>query len=171
MKLRDMETGEIFEAEPVEEAPMQVLYEPALFRNGPGRAIWSGARTTMQSGRRPRPSRRPGTIRPRYPSPRGPAGPIGPAGPVVAVEPTGPVHDHGDYVAIKKDVVAELVPIIGKAYASFLARPEPPSATGDNIVDRDNASMHRDALALHQQNQTRILALTDLVARAAKLFL
>ena len=43
-------------------------------------------------------------------------------------------------------------------------------ATGDAIVDRNNASDHREALARHTQNQIRIQALTDLAAKAIKVF-
>ena len=46
-----------------------------------------------------------------------------------------------------------------------------PAMIGDDIIDRTNSTLHRDALAMHQQNQTRILALTELAARAAKLFI
>jgi hypothetical protein len=53
----------------------------------------------------------------------------------------------------------------------FLVRPEAPQAVGDDVIDRDNAAMHRDALAQHQQNMTRALALTKLAARAVRLLL
>ena len=88
---------------------------------------------------------------------------------------TVPAHpaDSGDYFVIRKDAIAEAItfigPAIGQVWASFLGQPEPPQAVGDDVIDRDNAAMHRDALAKHQQNLTRILALTDLAARAARL--
>ena len=97
-----------------------------------------------------------------------PAPPIRPA-PQPAPQTTPEVGD--DFVAIKKSAVAELLASVGPLWASVLARPQAPQAVGDDIIDRDNATMHRDALALHQQNQTRILALTDLAARAVKLFI
>ena len=80
-------------------------------------------------------------------------------------------YDAGEYFAIKKSALAEIIPAVGQIWASVLVPPEAPKAIGDDIVDRDNASMHRQALAKHDQNQTRILALTNLVARAAKVFL
>jgi len=85
--------------------------------------------------------------------------------------PPGMSPQSGEYFAIKKSTLAELAPAVGQICASFLGRPEAPRAVGDAVIDRDNAAMHRDALAAHQQNQTRILALSDLAARAAKLFL
>ncbi len=91
-----------------------------------------------------------------------PHGPGMPMGPIVPPE--------GQYLSIKKSSVAELLPGVGKVLASFLGRPQPPQAVGDDKVDRDNATLHRDALAKHEQNQARILALTDLAARAVKLF-
>lgn len=80
-------------------------------------------------------------------------------------------YDAGEFFAIRKTVLADLLSAAGPIWASFLMAPEPPKAVGDDVVDRDNASMHRQALAQHDQNQTRILALTDLAARVAKLFL
>jgi len=96
-----------------------------------------------------------------------------PRPPVVARPTIGQsmAHDDGEYFAIKKSAIAELLPAVGQIWASFLAPPAPPAAVGNDIVDRDNAAMHRQALAMHDQNQTRILALTNLAARAAKLFL
>lgn len=78
--------------------------------------------------------------------------------------------DLDGHIVVNKTALANLVPAAGQVWASFLIPPDAPKATGDDIVDRDNAAMHRQALAAHQQNQTRILALTDLAARAVKLF-
>lgn len=75
----------------------------------------------------------------------------------------------GDYLAIPKAALVEIIPTLGQVWASFLGRPDMPQAVGDDVIDRDNAAMHRDALAMHQQNQTRIQALTDLAARAVRL--
>ena len=79
--------------------------------------------------------------------------------------------DDGDYISIRKGAIAEIVPALGQLAASFLGRPDAPRAVGDDVSDRNNASKHRAALAEHQQNQTRILALTDLGARVLKLVL
>jgi hypothetical protein len=122
-----------------------------------------GLRRPRRPGRRPRPRPRPPVIRPREPR-----GPVRPRPPIV--HPSGPIADHGGYLTISKDALAEFVPAIGKVYASFLQRPEGPVATGNDTVDRDNATMHRDALAQHSQSQTRILALSELAGRALKLF-
>ncbi len=109
--------------------------------------------------------------RPRPPGSR----PGGIVGRPVVVRPH-PTADHammtdgGDYLSIKKSAIAQLIPIGGQIWASFLARPAPPLAVGNDIVDRDNATLHRDALAMHQQNQTRLLALSDLASRLVKLF-
>lgn len=110
------------------------------------------------------------------PRPRRPGG----QRPVVRPRPTrpmpphaglpGPIAETDEYYSIRKSAIAELVPAAGQLWASFLARPDAPQATGNDLIDRDNAAMHRDALALHQQNQTRILALTDLASRLVKLF-
>ena len=99
-------------------------------------------------------------VRPR------PTRPVSPQRPDVAM-----TYDDGEFFAIKKSVLAELIPAAGQVWASLLAPPEPPQAIGNHVIDRDNAAMHRQALAMHGQNQTRILALTNLAARAAKLFL
>ena len=108
----------------------------------------------------------PGTPRPRQPNrpvlrPR-PRRPV----PVQAE----PVTQSSAHVVIEKQALAEMVPAVGQLWASFLGRPEKPDAIGNDIIDRNNAAMHRDALAMHQQNQTRILALTDLASRVIKLF-
>ena len=76
----------------------------------------------------------------------------------------------GEYFSVKKGAIAEIMPAVGKVWASFLGTPNMPRATGNDIADRDNASAHRDSLAKHQQNQTRILALTELAGRALTLF-
>jgi hypothetical protein len=78
--------------------------------------------------------------------------------------------EHGEYLTIKKSAIAEILPSLGHLWAAFLGMPQAPQAVGEDKTDRDNAAMHRDALARHQQNQTRILALTDLASRAVKLF-
>ena len=75
-----------------------------------------------------------------------------------------------DHIAIRKSALLELIPSVGKVWASFLGIPDSPQATGDDVTDRNNASDHREALARHTQNQTRILALTDLAAKAVKVF-
>ena len=85
-------------------------------------------------------------------------------GPVIARDPDG------EYFAIKKSAIADLLPAVGMVWASFLGTPQAPRATGDDITDRDNASSHRESLAQHQQNQTRILALTELAGRAFAVF-
>ena len=148
---------------------------PVIFRNARrdhrGRAPGRGG----PPARRPRPG---GFNRPA-PRPRWPQSPMvvrdpGPRRPYRPVPGHGPAPDtmmQGEYLSIKKSTLAELVPAAGQLWASFLARPEMPQASGNDIIDRDNASMHREALAMHQQNQTRILALTDLAARVAKLIL
>lgn len=100
---------------------------------------------------RPRPSQRPVIVHKPRPAPA----------------PPPPVQD--GFFTVDKGMVADVVPAVGKVWASFLVPPDGPQATGDDIVDRDNASMHRQALAAHQQNQTRILALSDLAARVLKM--
>ena len=89
--------------------------------------------------------------------------------PVVVRERPSVARD-GQYFSIKKSAIGELIPAAGKVWASFLGTPVGPQATGNDIVDRDNATVHRDALAKHQQNQVRILALTELASRAFNLF-
>jgi hypothetical protein len=85
--------------------------------------------------------------------------------------PSSPaVPIRGEYVTIKKSAIAEIIPGLGRLWAAFLGMPQAPLAVGEDKTDRDNAAMHREALARHQQNQTRILALTDLASRAVKLF-
>lgn len=125
--------------------------------------------------RRPFPHQHGGGIVRPAPRPRDPAGPMvvrprepRPTRPAPA---QGVIQDGGEFYTIKKSVIAELLPAAGQVWASLLAPPEPPQAIGNDIVDRDNAAMHRQALAMHDQNQTRILALTNLASRVAKLFL
>ena len=77
----------------------------------------------------------------------------------------------GDYLAIRKSTLVELISPAGQVLASYLGRPEAPMAVGDDLVDRNNAALHRDALAAHQQNQARITALTDLATRALNLLM
>jgi hypothetical protein len=91
-----------------------------------------------------------------------------PARPTTPARPIG--FEHGEYLTIKKSAIAEILPSLGHLWAAFLGMPQAPQAVGEDKTDRDNAAMHRDALARHQQNQTRILALTDLASRAVKLF-
>ncbi len=119
--------------------------------------------TSMPNRPGPRPHR-PGGSRPTRPRPTRP-------------RPTRPYPDHansitdsGEYVTIPKSLIAELIPATGQVWASFLGLPDAPQATGNDVIDRDNATMHRDALAMHQQNQTRILSLSNLASRLVKLF-
>lgn len=143
--------------------------DPEEYRNAAGR---------LRRHPRPRPYPRPG---PYYghdsPRPRPAPGGHGHGG-AVTVHPGGHGHGHaghgGDYVAIKRTTLmqlGELIPGVGRVWASFLGRPEAPKAIGNDIIDRDNAATHRDALAQHGQNQTRILALTELAGRALTLLL
>ena len=85
--------------------------------------------------------------------------------------PARNVTSDGEYLAIKKEALVDLISIAGDAYASFLARPDVPRATGDNKTDFDNAALHRDALALHDQNRDRIRTISGLVERTARLLL
>lgn len=85
------------------------------------------------------------------------------------VGPAGHVASDGEYLAIKKEALVDLISIAGDAWASFLARPDIPQATGDVKIDMENASLHRDALALHDQNRDRIRVLSGLAERAARL--
>ena len=168
MRYINPETGASIELEdPYDE------YYPEDYRNAgprdhrPGllghRSDFFGGRPSRPSGGT-RPAPRTIVTRPRpLPTRPDPIVPVSPA-------PT-PVQSSDEYLAIKKSAVADILLAGGKVWASFLARPNPPAAVGDDIVDRDNATMHRDALAMHQQNQTRILALTDLVSRAVKAFI
>ena len=151
------ETGEVFE----------LITEPDYRNAGNRDHRGSGSRPAIRrighrpppnmGGIRPRSSDRPDIVRHSgddarpLPAPRG--------------------QSSGEYVTIRKSALAEIIPRIGQVWASFLVRPEPPQAVGDDIIDRDNAAMHRDALAQHQQNQTRALALTQLAARAVRLLL
>jgi hypothetical protein len=90
---------------------------------------------------------------------------------VTSTRPAWPVgFERGNYLAIKKSAIVEILPSLGHLWAAFLGMPQAPQAVGEDKIDRDNAAMHREALARHQQNQTRILALTDLASRAVKLF-
>ena len=87
--------------------------------------------------------------------------------------PTVPVPGQhtGDTITIPKSAVTAIIPALGQVWASFLGLPEAPHAIGNDVIDRNNAALHRDALATHAQNQTRILALTDLASRALRLML
>ena len=162
-------TGDLWDADDVEEVEVVDASDIVEQRNatprdhrgsGLGRVLLAHRR----SGDRQRPDRRPGG-RPLIMRDRGDRRPRPRPGP-----DRDDIEDQGDFIAVRKGAVAELIPVAGQLWASFLGRPEAPQAVGDDIVDRNNASMHREALALHQQNQTRILALTDLAARAVKLF-
>lgn len=113
------------------------------------------------------PGSRPDRVFVRHPQPRPESGPIAPRPAPVPV----PAPMPGDVIAIPKSAIAELIPALGQVWASFLGLPEAPHAIGDDVVDRNNATMHRAALATHTQNQTRILALTDLASRALRLVL
>lgn len=150
------ETGEVFE----------LITEPDYRNAGPRDHRGSGSRPAIRRiGHRPPSSM--GGIRPRS-SDR----------PDIVRHPgdddrSVPAHrsQSGEYVSIRKSALAEIIPSIGQVWASFLVRPEPPQAVGDDVIDRDNAAMHRDALAQHQQNMTRALALTKLAARTVQLLL
>ncbi|MCG8422061.1 MAG: hypothetical protein MJE77_29410 [Proteobacteria bacterium] len=84
--------------------------------------------------------------------------------------PGGGYVSNSDYFSISKNALVEFIPAVGKVWASFLGVPDKPEATGDHVTDRNNAAEHREALAKHSQNQTRILALSDLAAKAIHLF-
>lgn len=141
--------------------------EYAEYRNGP-RGFPDLYERLQPSGHRPGPPRpsepRPSVVirpRPQHVVEPAPAQPVQ----TPAAPPSG-----ADYLTIKKSSVTDLVSLAGKAWASFLIRPDMPETIGDDIIDRTNATLHRDALAMHQQNQTRIAVLTDLATRAVKLF-
>ena len=107
--------------------------------------------------------------RPPRPQPR-PHRPVPAPRPVPVIARPRPTQmQDGEYFTVKKSAVAEVIPAVGMVWASFLGTPTAPKATGDDITDRDNATAHREALAQHQQNQTRILALTELAGRAFNL--
>jgi len=135
------------------------------YRNGPHDHRAGGVRTVLHRPRLDfsRPPGNSGVVPPR----------IHDRGEVVRYHGNAPQShpgQSGEYLAIPKTALVELIPTLGQVWASFLGRPGMPQAVGDDVIDRDNAAMHRDALAMHQQNQTRIQALTDLAARAARLF-
>ena len=131
-------------------------------------------RGRRRPGRRPRRSRRPGRAMyprpPVYQPPPRPPQPAQPSPGAIAVRPSKPVVVSGDHLSVRKSALIEFIPAVGKLWASFLGKPNKPIATGDNITDHNNASEHREALADHAQNQTRILALSDLAAKAVKMF-
>jgi hypothetical protein len=129
---------------------------PEGVRNARTRAV---ARPTPRRGRPVRSPRGPSRAETRTPVYRSPIQ----RSPVMVPQPGS------GQLVIDKAAMTELIPVIGKVWASFLGRPNPPKATGDDVIDRDNAALHRDALAQHHQNQTRILALTDLAQRAIKM--
>lgn len=107
-------------------------------------------------GRRgsPRPRPRPGSPRPR---PR-----LG----GIVTRPRRPEPADDGYFRLKKEALIEVIPLAGKLWSSFLGQPDMPPPTGDDITDRGNAALHRDALAKHQQAQHRIEALSEIAARA-----
>ena len=124
-------------------------------------------RTEGRPGRRGRPGYRRRTY---YPPPAPPA--YGGGNTIVTrpAGPRGPVVVDDDHLSIRKTALVEFIPAIGKLWAAFLGTPDAPTATGDDIIDRNNAAQHRDALSRHTQSQTRILALSDLAAQAVKMF-
>jgi hypothetical protein len=149
------ETGEVFE----------LITEPE-YRNAGRDHRGSGSRPGIRPlGHRPPPNM--GGIRPRSSDRPDIVRHSGDGGRSVPTRPS----QSGEYVTIRKSALAEIIPSIGQVWASFLVRPETPQAVGDDVIDRDNAAMHRDALAQHQQNMTRALALTKLAARAVRLLL
>lgn len=89
---------------------------------------------------------------------------------IFARPPAQPAHPGPGYLSVRKADLLELVPAIGQIWASVLRLPDKPQATGDDVIDRNNAALHREALAHHQQSQTRILALTDLAYRLVNAF-
>ena len=76
-----------------------------------------------------------------------------------------------EHVSIRKDAVLDLVSVGGELCAAFLGRPDMPKYVGDPSADFTNATLHRDALARHEQNRERIRAVTGLVERAARILL
>ena len=88
-----------------------------------------------------------------------------------AERPVRNVSNDGEYLSIKKDALVGLISIIGDGWASVLARPDIPQPTGDPKIDFTNSALHRDALALHDQNRDRIRAVASLAERAARLLL
>ena len=71
-------------------------------------------------------------------------------------------------LAIKKSALLDLIPVGGAAWACMLERPDKPVVVGNDVIDHENAAMHRDALAAHQQNMMRIRVISELAARAIK---
>jgi len=120
---------------------------------------------------RPRPGRRP--TRP------GQGGPLAPR--TTTITPVGRPSSGGhrptsaqqsaDHISIRKDDMVSLIGMGGELLAAFYGRPAMPQVVGDDVTDRTNAALHRDALALHDQNRDRIRALTGLAERAAKMML
>lgn len=134
-------------------------------RNGPGRRPdFSKIMRHPGYERRPvfRPSR--GEIRPRPPEPVAEPPPTAP-------RPTRNVYADGEYLSVRKEVFASLIPMGGELWAAFLGRPGLPKPSGDPNVDFANAALHRDALALHDQNRDRIRALTGLAERVVRLMM
>lgn len=160
----DKETGNVIDVYDDDHEPIDPYRNagPEVRRRGRGfREVIEHAQVGI-----PRPRPRPGHRPPRSPGQQ----------PIVREPydrpmpvPRPPVQDGG--FSIDKSIVADVVPTVGKVWASFLLPPDMPPATGDDIADRDNASMHRQALTEHQQNQTRILALTELAGRVIKMVL
>ena len=136
-------------------------------------------RSSSGGQRQPPPSRREIAVRRRPLVPRAPGGYRPAPPPAVSAAPVAPpspaavpnVHSDGNYVSVKKDALLGLISLGGEFWASYLGRPDMPQPTGHTDTDLVNASLHRDALALHTQNRDRIRALTGLAERAAKLLL
>lgn len=121
-------------------------------------------------------SKRPRTAPPRRPNRRrSPPVRVGRRAPMVIRASQRPrpvvVAQTPDRISIRKDAVIELLPMVGQVWAAFLGMPDAPAIENDDRIDRENAAAHRQALAQHQQNQTRILALTNLATRAANLMI
>lgn len=172
MQYQDPETGEVFDYEPEPDSSYRNAGGVRDHRPGGG----GGGRPYQQQNLPSRPNagapppraqshghqsggviRHPTHSRPVHSRPR-------------ATHPAAAYDGNGDYMTIRKSAIIELLPIAGQLWASFLGRPDVPQAVGNDVIDRDNASMHRDALAMHQQNQTRILSLSDLASRVVKIF-
>lgn len=86
-------------------------------------------------------------------------------------QPSGTVNTSGEYLAIKKDVIGDLLPMAGKIWAALLGQPGRPEYTGDPRSDFTNAALHREALAQHEQSQLRIMTVSDVAGRVLKLLM
>lgn len=141
---------------------------PDSQRNGPGggmfgnRSRHEGFSVLRAPVRRPPVVREPshsGTLQPRPPQ----SSPAGHGGPNVQA--------NGEFVSVRKEAIAGLIPLAGEFAASYLGRPAMPQPSGDPNIDFANAALHRDALALHGQNRDRIRVLSNLAERAVKLMM